>query len=183
VERMGIASGELPVEGPGVELTLDDAHAADDSPVGKDPRDAVAASEGRVIDRDLQMVVNGLWSAGAEAMSVNGQRLTALSAIRSAGQAILVDFRPLVPPYVIRCIGDPAELQAGFAADPAGPYVQWLRDNYGVTATMATRDRMRLPGAGELALRWARSSDGTGSGLPGEGATMSSSGTSTEVSP
>ena len=48
-----------------------------------------------MLDRDLQVIVNGLWAAGAEAIAVNGQRLTACSAIRSAGEAILVDFRPL----------------------------------------------------------------------------------------
>ena len=68
------------------------------------------AGDGRVLDRDLQELVNGLWAAGAEAVSVDGQRLTARTAIRSAGEAVLVDFRPLSPPYVVR----------GARATPAG---------------------------------------------------------------
>ena len=48
-----------------------------------------------MIARDLQIVVNGLWASGAEAVSVNGQRLTSKAAIRFAGQAILVNYRPL----------------------------------------------------------------------------------------
>ena len=50
-----------------------------------------------MIAQDLQIVVNGLWDAGAEAISVNGQRLTSKSAIRFAGQAILVNYRPADP--------------------------------------------------------------------------------------
>jgi uncharacterized protein YlxW (UPF0749 family) len=70
--------------------------------------------EGRVRDADLQDVVNGLWAAGAEAVAVDGQRLTALSAIRSAGESVLVDLRPLSPPYTVEAVGDPAALEVGF---------------------------------------------------------------------
>ena len=66
--------------------------------------------DGRVYDRDLQDVVNALWLAGAEAMSINGQRLTAATAIRSAGEAILVNSRPLSPPSLVHAIGNPAPL-------------------------------------------------------------------------
>ena len=80
----------------------------------------LAAAQGRVLDRDLQIVVNGLWAAGAEAISINGQRLTALSAIRSAGEAILVDFRPLSPPYVVSAVGEPTRCRPAFADGPLG---------------------------------------------------------------
>ncbi|CAM5647734.1 membrane protein [Streptomyces purpurascens] len=53
----------------------------------------------------MQRVVNGLWESGAEAVSINGQRLTALSAMRAAGDAILVDNKPLVPPYTVLAVG------------------------------------------------------------------------------
>ena len=69
--------------------------------MGSDPRDDRASDTGRVLDRDLQVMVNALWAAGAEAIAINGQRLTARSAIRYAGEAILLDFRPLVPPNVM----------------------------------------------------------------------------------
>ena len=131
-----------------------------------------------VLDRDLQIVVNGLWAAGAEAVSINGRRLTALAAIRSAGQAILVDFRPLVPPYVVSAVGDPRGLQDRFTAGTAGGYVQIIRDNYGVGVDIATAERLDLPGAGTLQLRAA---------VPVASAAPSASSTppapSTEVSP
>ena len=60
--------------------------AADDDGADVDPR-TDETDDGRVTDRDLQTVVNEVWAAGAEAVAVNGQRLTSLSAIRSAGDA------------------------------------------------------------------------------------------------
>lgn len=150
-----LASGELPVTGEGLRYTLRDAPSVQQTAVGQDPRENDDAAQGRVLDRDLQIVVNGLWAAGAEAIAVNGQRLTALSAIRSAGQAVLVDFRPLVPPYTIEAIGDPAGLQSRFADDVAGSYVQSLQDNYDIGVDVQTAQDLRLPGAGSLAVRLA----------------------------
>lgn len=151
---LGVLAGEFGVSGPGLVITLNDAEEVGQS-AAADPRAADNSDQGRVIDRDLQIVVNGLWAAGAEAVSVNGERLTALSAIRSAGQAILVDFRPLVPPYVVQAIGGPADLQSGFAADMAGPYLQSLTSNYGIRAQMQARQKLTLPGAGSMALHYA----------------------------
>ena len=59
----------------------------------------------RVLDVDLQSVVNALWAAGAEAIAINGQRLTATSTIRAAGDAVLVDYRPVTSPYEVAAIG------------------------------------------------------------------------------
>lgn len=165
VQEMSVFAGDVAVRGPGLELTLQDADLGDEA-VGSDPRENAESVPGKVMDRDLQVVVNGMWLAGAEAVSVNGQRLTTLSAIRSAGQAILVDYRPLVPPYVIRAVGDPSTMRAGFAADMAGSYVQTLRDNYGIASTMDVRENMTIPGTGDFSLRWARSADMTVQGFP-----------------
>ncbi len=152
---LALVSAESPAQGPGLEISMNDAPRPSDPAVGVDPRGNGQADEGRVLDRDLQLVVNGLWSAGAEAVAINGQRLTALSAIRSAGLAILVDFRPLVPPYIVEAVGDPGRLQTGFAADMAGPYLQSLRDNWGVQAAIAVKERLELPGASAVTLRSA----------------------------
>jgi uncharacterized protein YlxW (UPF0749 family) len=154
-QRLALATGELGVTGPGLEVTLRDADSVQQSG-NADPRAQASLDTGRVLDRDLQVVVNGLWVAGAEAVAINGLRLTALAAIRSAGEAILVDFRPLVPPYVVQAVGDPTTLQTGFAADMAGAYVQSLRDNFGVQVAITSALRLDLPGAGAFALRAAR---------------------------
>ena len=89
--------GVAPMTGPGVQVTMTDGPPA---PAGDDGPDLA-----RVLDTDIQIVVNGLFVAGADAVAVNGQRITALSPIRSAGQAVLVGFRPLTPPYVITGVG------------------------------------------------------------------------------
>ena len=150
-----LLAAETPVTGPGLQITLADAPASSASGSGADPRQGTTPDQGRVLDRDLQSVVNGLWAAGAEAVSVNGQRLTARSAIRYAGQAILVDFRPLVPPYVVSAVGDAAGLQTRFATGAAGAYLQALRDNYDVQAAIVPSANLKLPGAGGSSTRFA----------------------------
>ena len=153
VARLELSTGEAPVVGSGVRFVLADAPGTG---AAGDPRNGGSAPDGRILDRDLQVVVNGLWAAGAEAVAVNGERLTALSAIRSAGDAILVGFRPLQPPYVVAAIGNASSMQSGFAAGDAGTYVQSLRNNYGISVTVTDEARLALPGAGPLLLRSVR---------------------------
>jgi uncharacterized protein YlxW (UPF0749 family) len=149
-----VATGIAPVTGPGLVVRLDDARGTDDADAARGGQ----ASPGRVLDRDLQDAVNGLWAAGAEAVAVNGLRLSSLTAIRSAGEAILVDFRPLSPPYTLRAIGDPGELDAGFADGPAGRRLATLASAYGLGLVIQRSDKQSLPGAGEPSLRVATTS-------------------------
>ena len=123
--------------------------AADGADV--DPR-TDEADQGRVTDRDLQTLVNEVWAAGAEAVTVNGQRLTALSAIRSAGDAVLVDFRPLSRRTTSRR-RRPDTMRTTFAAGFGGSYLQALR----ATASPLDRrpKRLRLPASAGVSLRYA----------------------------
>jgi uncharacterized protein YlxW (UPF0749 family) len=149
---LGVASGTLPVVGPGVRVVLDDAPPPEDAPEagrGGTPVD------GRVQDRDLQDLVNGLWAAGAEAIDVNGQRLTVLTAIRSAGDAVLVDFRPLSPPYVVRAVGDPGALELELVDGPTGRRLSTYESLYGLEFSLERADELSLPGAGTPSLRAA----------------------------
>lgn len=182
--NLALVTGELPVVGPGLEFTVDDAPGTD-IPGGTDPRQSGGPDQGRVLDRDLQVIVNGLWAAGAEAISINGERLTALSAIRAAGQAILVDFRPLSPPYVIDAIGDAKRLQSGFGEDFAGAYLKSLSSNYGIRAGMAAKPAMTVPGAGSLSLHHATTPDAAASATaePGAEPTAPSSGATSSSHP
>jgi uncharacterized protein YlxW (UPF0749 family) len=151
LQELGIVSGSLAVRGPGLRITVHDAPGSTAS-ADADPREQDEAANGRVLDRDLQIVVNGLWAGGAEAISVNGQRLTALSAIRSAGQAILVDFRPISPPYVINAIGDADAMRTAFASGAAGPYLRSLDDNYGIKSDIDSVSALSLPASSGLTL-------------------------------
>jgi uncharacterized protein YlxW (UPF0749 family) len=88
-------------------------------------------------------------------MSINGQRLTSRSSIRFAGDAILVDFRPLSPPYVINVIGDGRELQTGLASSASGAYLKSLGDNYSIPSTVSTPSRVDIPRSPSLPLTFA----------------------------
>lgn len=157
-ELVGILSGAVEVHGPGVKLVVDDAQAADQSGDG-DARETSGFSDtGRVKDRDLQQVVNGLWASGAEAVSINGQRLTALSAIRAAGDAILVDNKPLVPPYTVLAVGDGKGLSSAFESSADGLYLEALHENYGIRTALSVEDDVRLPAAPSVIVRTAEPS-------------------------
>ncbi|MFB7090979.1 DUF881 domain-containing protein [Streptomyces sp. NPDC056296] len=155
-DLMGVLSGAVEVHGPGVKLVVNDAK---DTGTGSDgqPRGTSGFSDtGRVRDRDMQRVVNGLWESGAEAISINGQRLTALSAIRAAGDAILVDNRPLVPPYTVLAVGDGEGLSSRFQDSADGLYLHALQENYGIRTAISVADDLELPAATSVIVRTAQ---------------------------
>ncbi|WP_081237186.1 DUF881 domain-containing protein [Streptomyces viridosporus] len=155
-ELVGILAGAVAVHGPGVRLVVNDAK---DTTAGGDgdPRSTSGFSDtGRVRDRDLQRVVNGLWESGAEAVSINGQRLTALSAIRAAGDAILVDNRPLVPPYTVLAVGDGPQLRDRFRNSADGVYLHVLQENYDIRTALSAEEDLRLPAAPSVIVRTAQ---------------------------
>ncbi|RNI22810.1 DUF881 domain-containing protein [Flexivirga caeni] len=139
-----LTTGSAPAHGPGLVLTVNDAAGAGTDAQGNPRTDT--SDTGRLTSTDLQIVVNGLWEAGAEAVSINGQRLTTQTAIRFAGQAILVNFRALSPPYAISVIGGPGVADS-FRADSGGAYLRALVSDYGIREDLATKDAVDLPAA------------------------------------
>jgi len=181
LSKLELAAGTVPVTGPGLVLTVDDAPPPAE-PVAPDanPRTVTAPDQGKVIARDLQIIVNGLWDAGAEAISINGHRLTSRAAIRSAGAAILVDYRPLTRPYVITAIGDPGSLGVEFADNSGGSYLQSLTNNYQIRGKIQNRTSVVVPGEPTLSLQRAQpvesavtSQKATGQPTPSEDTTTS----------
>ncbi|MDI6515712.1 DUF881 domain-containing protein [Streptomyces coelicoflavus] len=155
-DLVGMLAGGVEVHGPGVKLVVDDAKDVGTGADGK-PRGTSGFSDtGRVRDRDMQRVVNGLWESGAEAISINGQRLTALSAIRAAGDAILVDNRPLVPPYTVLAVGDGEGLSRAFQDSADGLYLHALEESYGIRTAISVADDLKLPAAPSLIVRTAQ---------------------------
>lgn len=138
-------TGYAPVTGPGVRITVDNSPAGD--------------SDGIVRDEDLAVLVDGLWAAGADAISINGQRLTALTPIRSVSRAIHIATTPIRPPYTVLAIGDRNRLQADFAQSQHG--VLWfnLRQNFGFEFDMRNADSVSLPGRRTSQLRSAEPAD------------------------
>jgi uncharacterized protein YlxW (UPF0749 family) len=142
------ATGLAPVQGSGAKVRLAD---------GPTPVNAVTGERNtaaRVKDTDLQLATNALWSLGAEAITINGQRLTATSTIRQAGEAILVDFQPVTTPYEIVAIG-PDDLAKDFRDGYAGRFFKQLVSKYGMSFDAAEAHDVTLAAATELKLRVA----------------------------
>ncbi|HEX6921205.1 MAG TPA: DUF881 domain-containing protein [Actinomycetes bacterium] len=154
IDQLEGATGAAPVVGPGVVVHLEDAPTDQAPGADVNPRTSDTTPQGRVTDRDLQTIVNELWAAGAEAIAVNGERLTTLSAIRSAGEAVLVDFRPISPPYDVIAIGDARRVQSAFAEGFGGSYLQVLK-GYGISYSIETKKSVRLPASGGITVRYA----------------------------
>ena len=138
-------AGSGAVSGPGMRVVATDAAGSVGSPSG-----------GVILDTDLQALVNGLWTAGAEAISINGNRLTSLTAIRFAGRAITVDYRSLTPPYVVEAIGDPDTMPARLLETAGGQAWLGLRQNFGIGFRTESVDRLLIPADPVVTLRSAQ---------------------------
>ncbi len=146
--------GVQAVTGHAVVVTLADGPLPTDPVTGKtdtNPDDFY----GRVLDTDLQIVVNELWRNGAEAIAINGQRLTATSAIRIAGSAILVDFVPLTQPYEVVAIG-PDDLAERYSSSGTAAEYRRLHDTYGMKVSVTERSHVTVPAAPDATLQYAR---------------------------
>ena len=140
-DELGAGTGFHPVSGEGVRIRVDD------SPDG--------SNDGRVRDEDLAVLVDGLWSAGAEAISINGQRLTNVSPIRNVGEAIHIKTVPLRAPYTVLAVGDTNTLQARFGDSVSGVAWASLVNSFGFEFSMANADSLELPGSLTPTLRSA----------------------------
>lgn len=155
IEDLAVQAGAVPLTGPGLTLSLDDA-PNQGGPADAGTRPSSGFASGRVSSADLQIIVNGLWAAGAEAISINGHRLTSTAAIRFAGQAIIVDFRPLSRPYAITALGDPDQVRSHFDSAFGGLYLQELTAQFAIAATWTNATRLRVPGNPSLRISIAR---------------------------
>lgn len=111
-ELLAFWSGRRPAAGPGLTVTLTDATPTGALPSWATPNDLV------IHQQDLQAVINALWAGGAEAMTLQGERVIATSAFRCVGNVLLLHGRHFSPPYVVQAIGDPEDLEAALLADP-----------------------------------------------------------------
>lgn len=142
------------LRGPGLVVTVADGGPGPDPVTGNRPQSDPNAA-GQVQDRDLAQLVNALWEAGAEAVSVNGQRLSPTSTIRSAGGAILVDFRPVSSPYQIRAIGNADRMQVQFADSPIARSFATFVQLYGMSFSVRRVGLIQLPPAPATVLHHA----------------------------
>lgn len=114
-EETKLFAGTSAVHGPGVVVLLKDSPKRTTSLMAQsDMGDYI------VHDRDVREVVNELFSAGAQAISVNGQRLISNSSIRCVGPVVHVNATPIAAPFIVKAIGDPLTLENGLKL-PGGP--------------------------------------------------------------
>ena len=145
VAALNRVSGSTPVSGPALVVTLADA-----------PEAELEDADFRVQDLDLQIVVNELWAVGAEAIAISGQRLIATSAIRNAGEAVLVNYRVLTSPYRITAVGDADLMQERFTTSATAKRFGRWHDIYGLGFTTTTVREAALPSfEGSIGLRYA----------------------------
>ncbi len=169
LKRLELESGSVAVTGPGVRIELDEppapTAAASGRPGAGGPEQAAVLH-----DRDIRAVVNQLWAGGAEAVSVNGLRLTSTSFIRFAGESVLVDFRPISPPYTIEAIGDRNGLLVAFADSEIARQLKTVAAVNGITFQFSGKSDLRLEsvtvGSPHYASLGASPSPSAGTGTP-----------------
>src|SRR5208283_2529050 len=134
-----------PVHGPGLVVTLDDAQRDAN---GRFPRDA-SPDDLVVHQQDIQAVLNALWSAGAEAIQMQDQRIIATSAPRCVGNTLLLNGRTFSPPYTVTAIGDATAMQTALAAAPLVILYKQYVVRFGLGYTEQVTTDIRVPGYSE----------------------------------
>jgi uncharacterized protein YlxW (UPF0749 family) len=144
LKNLEIAAGTVAVSGPGVSIEV--GEPTQPQPSASSGRDGTGSQQqvSLIHDRQIRSVVNVLWSSGAEAISVNGIRLTATSAIRFAGESILVDFQTISTPYTIQAIGDRDRMLLAFADSPIARALKTAEQVQGISFNFAGRPDLRL---------------------------------------
>jgi len=152
----GIEAGMTAVTGAGLRVQLEDAPTNRPQPPEIVPDDLV------VHQQDLEGVINALWAGGAEAMTLQGERVTALTAFRCVGNVLSLHGRVYSPPYVVEAVGDPQRLQAALdASEPLSIYREYVAA-VGLGFSVETRDTIDAPAyTGVLTLEHASVPAGT----------------------
>lgn len=137
LRRLEATTGARAVTGPGVIARVDDGEGG---------------GQAQVVAADLRQLVNQFWRSGAEAVAINGHRLSSRTAIRGAGDAITVDYRSLTHPYQVDAIGDPDRLIAEFPNSAGGQWWAYLQQNYRVAFELNRAEELTLAADPELRL-------------------------------
>ena len=150
-DGLGFAAGRTALEGPGVEVQLDDSDlTVDKLPSGFGGDDIV------VHQQDVQAVVNAFWAGGAEAMMIQDQRIIATSAVRCVGNTLILQGRVYSPPYRIRAIGDPDRLRDILTQSPEIQIYQEYVKAVGLGYEVTSHDRLEFPAyAGSITPEYA----------------------------
>jgi uncharacterized protein YlxW (UPF0749 family) len=148
LEQARIAAGLIPLQGTGLVLQLNDSTL---------PVPAGAEADYVVTARDIRSVIAELWLAGAEAISVNGERVTVSTGVLDIGNTILVNSAYLSPPYQVRAIGPTDLLDQLSLSQGWRDFIQTRRGTFGLDIQFAEPPVIDIPAfAGSLTLRSSR---------------------------
>jgi uncharacterized protein YlxW (UPF0749 family) len=149
LQQARIAAGLIPLTGTGIVIQLEDSKA----PVPPDGSDA----DYLVGSRDIRLVVEELWGAGAEAIAVNGERITPTSAIIDVGTSLLVNSAYLTPPYQITALGSADLYDRLSAREGFVDFVRARSKGYGIGVSLAEPESVDMPAfVGTVTLRYSR---------------------------
>ena len=141
-----LVTATRPVSGPGITVTLTD-------------RSGPGKGTGAVRDQDVAMVVNALWAAGAEAISVNGQRIGPDTFVRTAGSAILVNVTPVSSPYEVAAIGDSNALSVALVRGYTGDYLSAAQSVSGMTVSSKVSQSLSMEALAPTSSQYAQPLD------------------------
>ena len=128
-------TASTPVQGPGIIIILDDF--PDDIPSWVDTNSYV------VHDTDIMRIVSDLNKSGAEAISINGHRINSASTIYCNGYTVRINGEPEARPFIIKAIGDPANLSAAMVSKSS--YGNLLKDYYGLVFRVEVETDIEMP--------------------------------------
>lgn len=134
LDVLSLLAGTKDIKGEGIVITLNDGV--------KTPNSTEINSDTLVHDSDVLTVVNELKAAGAEAISVNGQRIISTSAIRCVGPVIQVNYQKVAAPFEIKAIGDAQYLES--AMNIKNGIVDTLKE-LGIGVTVVRQPEVRIP--------------------------------------
>lgn len=134
LQEMSTTAGLVAMRGPGVKVTLDDSHL-DEAPSGN-VNDLVIHSQ------DIQAVVNALWKSGAEAISINRQRLVSTTAVLCVGNTLLLNGTVHSPPYVVHAVGASRDR---FEADALVRRLHSDADEFGLRFSVTREENLEAP--------------------------------------
>jgi uncharacterized protein YlxW (UPF0749 family) len=144
-----VAAGLIALTGTGIVLQLEDSKA----PVPPDGNQ----SDYLVGSRDIRTVVEALWVSGAEAIAVNGERITPTSAIIDVGSSLLVNSAYLTPPYQVTALGPPDLYEKLGASAGFVDFVRARAEGYGIRVSLAEPGSVEVPAfVGTVTLRYSR---------------------------
>jgi uncharacterized protein YlxW (UPF0749 family) len=154
IERLKEPAGFRAVHGPGITVQLDDAPKAQLNSALQ--AESATADELVVHQQDIQAVVNTLWGAGAEAITIQGQRVISTTGIKCVGNTVVLHGVPYSPPYVISAIGDQDDLLAGLDASPyIAAYLTYV-DHFQLGWSVTPEQELDMPAyEGATDLRYA----------------------------